>query len=153
MLLQQICDSDTQERQAPVCVSCMMDKAELFYSDVLKVLVSDLRVFPLLSVHHYLHTRIRIHGDSLCMTYSLCCFCLALYSHLFFLLIIWSSILPLLRHPLNVLNLADLFLQFLPPCSQVFCNIFASFRLMQLLPHRLLCMRPCAVSLGRASHC
>lgn len=88
MLLQQICDSDTQERQAPVCVSCMMDKAELFYSDVLKVLVSDLRVFPLLSVHHYLGTRIRIHGDSLYMTYSICCFCLTLYSHLFYLLII-----------------------------------------------------------------
>lgn len=77
MLLQQICDiCDTQACQAPVRV--VMDKTELFYSDAPIVLDSDLRVFPLLSVSHYLHTHNSIHGDSLYMTYSLFCFCLAL---------------------------------------------------------------------------
>lgn len=70
-----LCHSDTQERanvtlcQAPVCVSCMTDKAELVYSDVLKGLDSDLRLFRLLSVSCYLHTHIWIHWDSLCMPF------------------------------------------------------------------------------------
>lgn len=99
MLLQSVCHSDTQERAnvtlclAPVCVSCMTDKAELVYSDVLKGLDSDLRLFLLLSVTCYLHTHIWIHWDSLYMPFyslalSVVSVLLSIYSHLFVLYII-----------------------------------------------------------------
>lgn len=86
-------------------LTCLMDCAVLVWSEVLKSLDWDLRLQPSL-ICQLLSPNSHLNPQGLALYALRLALCVVFCNHLFVLLRIWSSILPLWHIPLNVFNLA-----------------------------------------------